>query len=610
MFVVMCADERRRSRPHAVTVALALALLAFGAAAGAASADVRAFDRIDCIPREDVRFCEGAIGTRVRSFDGVPLDSNVALPAVGDANLPLVILTHSWGDQKIAFNPMRRWAALGYAVLSVSARGHGDSCGTEESRAAAPDGCSIGYTRWGDSRYEVRDLQWMSGKLADQGIVDPQRIGVHGGSYGGGISLTLATLRDKVRLADGSLIPWRSPLRRLSMKLAAAAPLAPWSDLAYSFMPNGRTLDYTAPGPFDDISPPGVAKAGWVNLLQAMGNANGWFPPPGADPTSDMQTWYTLIQAGEPYGAELSAGLGMMTAYKSAYYINTGADPAPTLIVSGFTDELFPVDEGVRWARKYPNATIAQLYFDYGHQRAQNKATDLNWMRARVEQWFAYHLKGDLTRVPRTGVEAFTQTCPFEAASGGPYRAATFDEVSPGEVRFAASISKRAISDPADPVGPEIDSLRGGTACITTSSLTQAGTATFRGPGATGAGYTLLGSPTVIADIEITPGVPPADTQLDARLFDVDRTAGRQILVARGAYRPSRSGRVVFQLHPNGWRFTPGHVPKLELLGRDAPFSRPSNAKFTIDVSNLEVRLPTAERPAGQVKAPAPPVLP
>ena len=310
---------------------------------------------------------------------------------------------------------------------------------------------------------------------------------MHGGSFGGGQALTLATLRDKVRLPDGSLVTWRSPMRRLPMQMAAAAPLAPWSDLAYSFMPNGRTLDYVRTGPFDDFSPPGVAKAGWVHLLQTMGNVNGWFPPPGADPSSDMQTWYGLIQAGEPYGAELSAGLGMMAAFKSAYYIDTGADPAPTLVVSGYTDELFPVDEAVRWANKYPDAPIAQLYMDYGHQRAQNKQVDLTWMRTRVDEWFAYYLKGDVTATPPlTGVETFTQTCPFEVRSGGPYRAPSFDAVSPGEIRYTGAGPKRAVSDPVDPVGPEIDSLRGGTACITTSSVAQAGVATFRGPSAIG----------------------------------------------------------------------------------------------------------------------------
>jgi hypothetical protein len=53
----------------------------------------------------------------------------------------------------------------------------------------------------------------------------------------------------------------------------------------------------------------------------------------------------------------------------------------------------------------------------------------------------------------------------------------------------------------------------------------------------------------------------------------------------------------VFQLHPGAWRFAAGHVPKLELLGQDAPYARPSNGQFQIRVSNLQLRLPVHERP-------------
>jgi hypothetical protein len=67
----------------------------------------------------------------------------------------------------------------------------------------------------------------------------------------------------------------------------------------------------------------------------------------------------------------------------------------------------------------------------------------------------------------------------------------------------------------------------------------------------------------------------------------------------------------VFQLHPNGWRFVAGHVPKLELLGQSVPYGRASNGVFTVTVSRLELRLPVREAPGGGlVKARAPAVLP
>ena len=109
-------------------------------------------------------------------------------------------------------------------------------------------------------------------------------------------------------------------------------------------------------------------------------------------------------------------------------------------------------------------------------------------------------------------------------------------------------------------------------------------------------GYTLLGLPTVRATIA-TMG---RFGQLDSRLWDVS-PEGRQRLISRGAYRllDDQSGRVTLQLHGNGWCFAPGHRPKLELLGKDEPFLRPSNGAFAVEVSDVAVELPTAERRQG-----------
>jgi hypothetical protein len=51
-------------------------------------------------------------------------------------------------------------------------------------------------------------------------------------------------------------------------------------------------------------------------------------------------------------------------------------------------------------------------------------------------------------------------------------------------------------------------------------------------------------------------------------------------------------------------------VPKLQVLGRDTPYSRASNGTFAVAVSDLELRLPVHDAPGGQVAAPAPPVRP
>ena len=54
---------------------------------------------------------------------------------------------------------------------------------------------------------------------------------------------------------------------------------------------------------------------------------------------------------------------------------------------------------------------------------------------------------------------------------------------------------------------------------------------------------------------------------------------GQQRLVDRGVYalHNDQSGRIVFQLHGNGYRFGEGHRVALQLLGRDAPYYQASN---------------------------------
>jgi hypothetical protein len=137
----------------------------------------------------------------------------------------------------------------------------------------------------------------------------------------------------------------------------------------------------------------------------------------------------------------------------------------------------------------------------------------------------------------------------------------------------------------------------------------QAGTATYRLSAATGAGYTLLGAPTIVARLRVTgsPGV----AQIAGRLWDVAPGGSSQTLVARGSFRPTADGAAVWQLHPGAWRFAAGHVPKLELLGADPPFTRPSNGSFSVEVGRIELRLPVREPPDCRVVMPAAaPVVP
>lgn len=591
--------------------------------AGEASANVQPFGNLECAPREGLRVCQSTLATRVKTFDGVPLDVTVTLPAEGDANLPLIVLLHGYGANKEAAETNFEAAALaarrGYAVLAYSARGFGDSCGTPASRAADPGGCARGWIHLADVRYEGHDTQHLAGLLADQGLVDPTRIGVIGVSYGGGQTLMLATLRDRTMLPDGRLVPWVSPGKRLPISLAAAAPIATWSDLATGLLPNGRSLDYVLSGPRDQIAPFGVLKQSFVAGLYALGQSTGYIAPPGADPEADVTAMVSRLEAGEPYDGDpmMESIADQALRYRSAYYLDSSSTPAPVLMANGWTDDLFGVDQAVRYANRvralHPGTPVSVLAGDFGHPRGPNKKVDIERIRVAIAAWMDHYVKGSAPR-PFQGVEALTQTCPSSAPSGGPYRAPSYAELHPGEVRGSFAGSQTVLSSGGDPATARaVDPVNAGAnSCVVTTAKDDPGTAVYRLPPAPADGYTLLGAPTVIADMAVS----GQSSQVAARLWDVAPSGGQQTLVARGVFRPGAGGpRQVFQLGGNGWRFEPGHVPRLELLGNDAPYLRQSNGAFEVAVANLELRLPVRESASaggttGDVQQPAAPVVP
>jgi hypothetical protein len=574
---------------------------------------------VSCTVQGDgVRFCgSDAPRSTTPSFDGVPIDVNAAfppVPAVGpDGDFPLVMMFHGYGGGKIDLSSMQHWLDKGYATFSMTDRGFRESCGSAVSQTAAGSACDDGYVRLIDNRYEVRDAQLFSGELVDQGLASPTRIGAIGGSYGGGMSMALAALKDRMVMEDYSLVPWTSPLGT-AMSLAAAAPSIPWTDLAYSLTPNGGTLDYVDDAPYQGRI--GVEKQSYISGLYYSGlTAPAFYAPAGADPTADLIGWRDRINLGEPYGSEVDGIVDEMTQHHSSYYIDHSEKPAPLLMASGFTDDLFPVDETIRYynrtAGEYPSAHMGLFFGDFGHPRGQNKTDVTTALTARQDAWLDHYVIGDGPKPPE-GVEAWTETCPDSASSGGPYSADDWASLAPGEIRFHHSGEKTIAPDSTtdgafNPTSSD--------ACDTTSSDDLPGAATYKLDPAPADGYTLMGAVSVIADFTL-----PGDTsQVAARLVDVapDDT---ETLVDRGLWRPESGGptKQVFQLHPNGWTFVDGHVPKLELIAADGTvvnsgllltsYGRPSDDQQAVTVSNLKMRMPVLEKPGaldGLVKAAA-----
>jgi predicted acyl esterase len=564
----------------------------------------------------NVRLCAG----KTTTWDNATkVDLDVVLPPQpsegDDGPYPVIGLFHGWGGEKIGLGDarVRQWAEAGYVVFSMSDRGWGNSCGgSDPDRLLEATGaCKQGFNHLMDDRYEVRDAQYLISILADEGVAQPKKIGATGVSYGGGMSMALATLRNRTMLPGGELVPWKSPAGK-EMELAAAVPQWPWTDLAYSLMPNGSTLDFVADNPYkgaDGQGRIGIEKASFVTGLYGTGLVESNYSL--TDKEADLNGWYTLINSGEPYESKPQTQeiLDQITTYHSSYYIDHSQPPAPLLIQNGWNDDLFPVDEAVRFYNRtraqYPGDPISLFLMDDGHARSQNKQADEALFLQRENAWFDYYLKG-IGPAPSSSAEALTTSCPKESASDGPYRAENWQDLSPGEIQLDGVPAQTIVPGAGDPnSGKAFDPIAGSGACATASGADQLGLANYHLP-VPSPGFTLLGSPTVTADI----GTANLDSEMAARLLDV-LPGGEERLVARGLLRPGSGGSgVVFQLHPQGYRFAGGDSVKLELLPSDAPYARPSNLQAPITVSNLRLRLPVLEQPGalgGLVQAPSNP---
>jgi hypothetical protein len=570
------------------------------------------------------------------TWDGTPIDVNIAFPPVpagSDGNYPLIIIGHGYGGEKVDFGDpdttqgLRRFTNRGYAVFAMTARGFHQSCGKDNAITAAAGACdAAGWVHLMDDRFEIRDAQFFAGELADEGLINGQKIGATGASYGGGLSLALASLKDRTMLPNGQLVPWTSPTSHLPMKVAGAVPIVPWSDLSYSLTPNGGTLDYVADSPYSGRI--GIEKASLVSGLYLGGNGAGKYcgvapyPSPCADPEADLTAWKARLDAGEPYDGDpaVQAIFNEVTAHHSAYYIDHSEAPAPLLIANGFTDDLFPADEAIRFYNRirslHPTAPVSMFFGDFGHPRAAqapNKPQESAALSDATDAWLDHYVKGTGSE-PFQGTTAYAMTCPVTDPSGGPFQAGSWAGLERGEVRL--------VSAPAQVISPgggstTVDATWNPVTqnpCTSASAADQSGVATYRLPAAAAGGYTLMGSPTVVAKIDS----PTANSEIAARLLDVDSN-GMETLVDRQLLRPAvGAARQVFQLHTTGHLFAAGHVAKLELLPKDAGgllggYGRAANGQGEVTVSNLDLRLPVLEGPGaagGQVKASTPKLLP
>jgi predicted acyl esterase len=567
-------------------------------------------------------------GNRVRVWDGTPIDVAVALPPAptsgDDGNFPVVGVYHGYAGSKVMQSSpaVQRWVKQGYAVISITDRGFWNSCGVLVPTKTG--GCENGQVHLMSNAYEVRDAQHLLGMLADDGAIDPQRIGATGGSYGGGMAMQLGALKNRIQRPDGTYAAWTSPRRGLPLTVAATAPNFGWSDLAQSLMPNGSGLDYAAENPYTGPAGDrrfGIQKLTWNTTLYQGGKATGFYAPANTVPSANIEGWNTVNNTGGPYDGDpvVNEQIGELPLH-GAYGVDDSEAPAPVLLSNGWNDDLFPVDEALRYYNKiraeHPDAPVSMFHLDFGHgNRAGGTSTAA--LATAEDAWFDHYVRG---RGPAPadaagGVTAVPSACSGDESiapgrtptQGQTQHAKTWAALAPGEIRVRGTARQTVAPDTA----PATAFSGAVTVCTDGPSADTTGAAVLE-TGQAEEAFTLAGAPTIVADLT----VQNANDALIGRLYDVDPTTRRERLIARGTYRPTGIGttsRQVFQLHPQAYRIAPGHQVKLELLGQDAPYARPSTGQAPIDVRNLELRLPTIEAPGaldGLVREPAEKVLP
>jgi pimeloyl-ACP methyl ester carboxylesterase len=562
------------------------ALLALVCATSASAAEPAPFGHA-CTPQNGVRFCPTTdLASRPASFDGTPLDVDVTLPATGDGPFPTILLLHGLGGNKTSFESTSggdqaytNWffAQRGYAVVTPTARGFGNSCGAPASRTA---GCAAGWTRLGDMRYEVRDIQTLVGQLVDEGVVNPSAIGSTGISYGGGFSTMLAFLKDRVRLPDGSYAPWTSP-KGTPISLTAAWPRWLWSNGEAIFTRNGR-------GPWSR-TPTGVEAQAYAGGIFAVA-FSGFVAPSGGDLSSDISLWKSQLDTGKFDGSTRAT---LDNSYNYHGVAGVAGTPSPLLLQSGWTDALFPVNQALgaydHIRRQSKSAPVALQIGDLGHAPAANHVKDVAAYDAQGLAFFDAWLKGAGSKPAPGAVTAYTMSCPVTAtAGGGPFKASSFTGLAKSRLRFGAAKALKITS-------------KGGSATLAASlsplSPTGSHCATHTPDRAskavlstTSKGQTLIGQAVITGKV----AVKGRYGQLDARVWDLNPATGKQRLIDRGAYRlkDNEKGSFRFTLDGNGWTFPKGHKIVVELLGRDAPTYGPSPTAFSATLTKVRVALP------------------
>ncbi|WP_419996195.1 alpha/beta fold hydrolase [Streptomyces boninensis] len=518
----------------------------------------------------------GDDGTRVQRSDrtmampGARIDTSYFTAGDQSGRRPAVLLGHGFGGSKDDNRAQaEKLAKQGYAVLTWSARGFGDSTG------------KIGLN---DPKHEVKDVGRLIDWLAKRPEVqldkdgDP-RVGMAGASYGGAISLLAAGYDNRVD---------------------AIAPQITYWNLADALFPNGVFKKLWAGLFFTTAS---------VDLTGSPQPGGGGGKPGCGRFAADLCEMYERVAvSGKPDDAARK-----LLEQRSPSAVGDRID-VPALITQGQSDSLFPLGHADAMAKqiKKNGAPVAVDWIPGGHDGGD---TELGRIQARTAAWFDRYLKDDkgadtgpAFRVTRTGgVDSADGAAQTRGADSDHYPG-----LEAGDRTVSLSGREQSFANPPGASPPGISALPGA------GALGQL-------PSSLGVGLSLdvpgqharfdsaplrkqaqiTGEPTVRVKVK----ADAKDAVLFGKLYDVSANGQQQVLPSQ-LVSPVRvsgadKGRTVeLKLPAVDHKVAAGHRLRLVLAATDLGYASPNDpATYTVSLAGGGVHVPTAPevdtQPAG-----------
>jgi predicted acyl esterase len=273
----------------------------------------------------------------LKARDGVALRATINVPkgpVVPPDGYPAVVVLHGWGRSRSSVAPLAAvLAAHGYVTLAYDQRGWGQSGGVVDLDGPA-------------TVQDAKDsVTWLAHGTAlrtsfRRPPIDLNSIGMTGISYGGGTTLNAA--------AAGA-------------KLAAIAPISPWSNLQ------------------EALEPGGVLKSGSAgNLLTQC----------AAGTCSSLLGTLFVLAADHRNDAFVQQALEARSVIDNAPDLRL-----PVFLLQGRRDYLFPPEQTIDLYRTLPGPK--RLYVGLlGHPPATNTASEVPYYTGEIVAWFDRYLKG------------------------------------------------------------------------------------------------------------------------------------------------------------------------------------------------------------------------